>query len=925
MYDYGFFSFEDKADFLRRSEEFWNPDKTRFWQDAGVDLVIDRREGYLFWDMAGRRLIDLHLNGGTYNLGHRNPELIAVLEQAMGRFDIGNHHFPALARTALAEALVATCAPNMQRVIYGSGGGEATDIAIKTARHTRQRRKIVSIRKGYHGHTGLAVATGDDRFSTLFLSDRPDEFVQVPFNDLGAMEEALRGGDVAGVVIETIPATYGFPLPEPGYLRAVKALCERYGALYIADEVQTGLMRTGEMWGVAKAGIEPDIMIVGKGITGGMYPIACCVVSEECSAWLKEDGFGHISTGGGAELGCVVALKVLEICGRPEVRSMVHYISERFRAGLSAIQESYPDWLVGIRQDGVVMGLEFDHPQGAKLVMRRLYENGVWAIFSTLDPRVLQFKPGILLGPDLVDEILDRTAVAIGQAVGGRGRGARVTPLIETEAPGTARARMMLDRARWAATAFAAYDRERTRRVVEAVAEAAYQNAERFAIAAVEETGMGVAEHKRRKNEACSRGIADRYDVGDYVDAQIDADAKIVAVPKPAGVVLALTPSTNPIATVYFKVLLALMTRNAVVVSPHPLAKQTSVAAVHVLARAAVDAGAPDGCLQVVEEPTIPLIEALMADRGVDVIVATGGTAVVRAAYRSGNPSLGVGPGNVPALVDATADVAKAAACLADSKAFDNSILCTNESVAIVEERVADRLIRELGRHGAHVLDAEEAERARAAMYPEGRINTALAGKDAAALAAAAEIKVPAKTRVLVAPFPLIVPEEPLASEKLFPLLGLVRVPDAARGIDAARALLRIGGAGHSAVIHSHDPRTILAYGAALGVLRISVNAPGSTGGSGLDTNLAPTMTVGTGFFGRSSLTENLQPQHLTQWTRLAYEVDEPFGDFADLQPWSVRPEPAPVAAPARVPDGELTRDDLRAMILDELRDLVGR
>ena len=210
-------------------------------------------------------------------------------------------------------------------------------------------------------------------------------------------------------------------------------------------------------------------------------------------------------------------------------------------------------------------------------------------------------------------------------------------------------------------------------------------------------------------------------------------------------------------------------------------------------------------------------------------------------------------------------------------------------------------------------------------MYPEGRINTALAGKDAAALAAAAEIKVPAKTRVLVAPFPLIVPEEPLASEKLFPLLGLVRVPDAARGIDAARALLRIGGAGHSAVIHSHDPRTILAYGAALGVLRISVNAPGSTGASGLDTNLAPTMTVGTGFFGRSSLTENLQPQHLTQWTRLAYEVDEPFGDFADLQPWSVRPEPAPVAAPARVPDGELTRDDLRAMILDELRDLVGR
>ncbi len=479
---------------------------------------------------------------------------------------------------------------------------------------------------------------------------------------------------------------------------------------------------------------------------------------------------------------------------------------------------------------------------------------------------------------------------------------------------------MMLQRARWAATAFAGYDRERTRRVVEAVAEMAYQNAERFAVAAVEETGMGVPEHKRRKNEACSRAVLERYAGDDFVGVQIDAGAKIVAVPKPAGVVLALTPSTNPIATVYFKVLLSLMTRNAVVVSPHPLAKRTSAEAVHLLARAAVAAGAPDGCLQVVEEPTIPLIEALMSDDGVDVIVATGGTAVVRAAYRSGNPSLGVGPGNVPALVDATADVAAAAHCLADSKAFDNSILCTNESVAIVEERVADALEREFERCGAHVLDAEESDKVRNALYPEGRIDTALAGKDAAALAAAAEIELPRGTRVLVAPFPLVVPEEPLALEKLFPLLGLVRVPDAARGIDAARALLRIGGAGHSAVIHSTDPKTILAYGAAVRVLRVSVNAPGSTGGAGLDTNLAPTMTIGTGFFGRSSLTENLEPRHLTQWTRVAYATDAPFGDFAGLQPWEARPEPAPVAKP---PDNGLSRRELRALILEELKELV--
>src|ERR671931_1721003 len=145
MYDYGFFSFESKADFLRRSEEFWNPDKTRFWQDAGVDLVIDRREGYLFWDMDGRRLIDVHLNGGTYNVGHRNPEVMGAVTAAMDRFDIGNHHFPSLARTALAEVLVRTAPPTLRKVAYASGGGEAVDIALKSARHATGRRVIVPV------------------------------------------------------------------------------------------------------------------------------------------------------------------------------------------------------------------------------------------------------------------------------------------------------------------------------------------------------------------------------------------------------------------------------------------------------------------------------------------------------------------------------------------------------------------------------------------------------------------------------------------------------------------------------------------------------------------------------------------------------------------------------------------------------------
>jgi len=409
---------EAKLDFLDRSRAFWNPGKTQDWQDMGIDLVIDRREGYYLYDMDGHRLIDLHLNGGTYNLGHRNSELVQALKAGSERFDMGNHHFPALARTALAEALAA-CAPSpdMRYTAYGSGGGEAIDIALKTARHATKKRKIVSIVKAYHGHTGLAVKTGDDRFSKLFLSeDTEGEFVQIPFNDLNAMEDALRGRDVAAVIMETIPATYGFPMPQEGYLPGVKQLCERYDALYIADEVQTGLMRCGEMWGCTKYGIEPDIMVTGKGIGGGIYPIACVLISERCGGWLKEDGFGHISTGGGAELGCIVAMKVLEMVQRPEVRTMVRYISDYMRAGLEQIMAAYPDFFIGIRQHGVVMGLEFNHEQGAKPVMKHLYNNGVWAIFSTLDPRVLQFKPGLLMTQADCEEVLRRVEIGVGLA-----------------------------------------------------------------------------------------------------------------------------------------------------------------------------------------------------------------------------------------------------------------------------------------------------------------------------------------------------------------------------------------------------------------------------------------------------------------------------------------------------------------------------
>ena len=415
MFDYGHFRFESKQALFDKAIAYWNPDKTKFWQKAGIDLVIDRREGYCLYDMSGRRLIDLHLNGGTYNLGHRHPELVETLKGALDYFDIGNHWFPSVARAALAESLIKV-SPGMKYAVFAPGGAEAVDIAIKSARYATKRRKIVSIIKGYHGHSGLSVATGDDRFTKIFLSDQPETFIQVPFNDIAAMETALKGNDCAALIMETIPATYGFPMPKDGYLNACKALCEKYGAMYIADEVQTGLMRTGSMWGWQAYGVQPDIMVTAKGLSGGLYPISACLVNESTGEWLNEDGAAHISTSGGAELGCIVAHKVIEMLLRKETIANVHTVTEFFREGMKDMMERHGDIFTGVRQKGVILGLEFNHPEGAVSVSRALYEHGVWAIFSSLDKRVLQWKPGVLLSAGLCQEILDRFDAAMPRA-----------------------------------------------------------------------------------------------------------------------------------------------------------------------------------------------------------------------------------------------------------------------------------------------------------------------------------------------------------------------------------------------------------------------------------------------------------------------------------------------------------------------------
>ncbi len=482
-------------------------------------------------------------------------------------------------------------------------------------------------------------------------------------------------------------------------------------------------------------------------------------------------------------------------------------------------------------------------------------------------------------------------------------------------------AKLMLDRARWAAAKLARMDRASILRAAEAVANAGHAKAQHYAEWAVRETGMGVVDHKRIKNEACSRGVYDLYRHEDFVGPRIEAAKKIVELPRPAGVIFALIPVTNPVCTVYFKTLLALMTRNAIILSPHPGAKACCADAARVLAEAAVAAGAPDGAIQVIAEPSIPLIEKLMADDRVNLIVATGGPSVVKAAYRSGNPALGVGPGNAPVLVDDTADLKLAAKRIVESKAFDNSILCTNESVLLAFATVADRLLENLRAERAHICTPEETQKLRALLFKDPGFNIPMIGKDASVIAREAGFEA-RNARILVTPVNLVQPEEKLVREKLAPVLAFARVQNIDQAIAAARSMMRRSGTGHSAAIHSKNEANILAFTAAVPALRVAVNAGCSLGAAGFETNLGPSMTIGTGFAGGSSIGDNLTPHHLLQYARLAYnkEASESFGKFEGLDPLNLpRREPATVSLAIDNSNDSDLRRELRRIILEEL------
>jgi len=387
--------------------------KVSFYRSAGMDLVMGERSGAFFTDLDGRRFLNCHCNGGVFNLGHRHPRIVQALEEALKLLDIGNHHLMSVMRGLLAQRLAEGAPGDLDCVVFGTGGGEAIDLAIKLARGFTGRPGIVSALGGYHGHTGLALAAGDERYRRPFEPLAP-QFHQVPFNDTAAMAQAVTE-ETAAVILETVPATAGMPIPAADYLQAVRRLCDERGALLVMDEVQTGLGRTGKLWGIEHFGVVPDIMVTAKGLSGGLYPISATIYRRPLDSFFQADPFIHISTFGGAELGCAAALAVLDVVADPGFLAAVGRRAQELAEGLEGLRRRWPEAILEIRQLGLMVGIVTASEMGGPLLSRLCFEEGLFAVYANNDRRVLQFLLPLIVTSAEVEFAVERLGRAVGK------------------------------------------------------------------------------------------------------------------------------------------------------------------------------------------------------------------------------------------------------------------------------------------------------------------------------------------------------------------------------------------------------------------------------------------------------------------------------------------------------------------------------
>lgn len=465
--------------------------------------------------------------------------------------------------------------------------------------------------------------------------------------------------------------------------------------------------------------------------------------------------------------------------------------------------------------------------------------------------------------------------------------------------------------ARTAQREFATATQEQVDRVCAAMAEAVHRDAARLGRMAHEETGYGVPAHKQVKVEFASKAVWESIrDIPTVGVLRRDPQRRVVEIGWPVGVVVALTPSTNPNSTAVFKVLVSVKARNGVVVAPHPAAKQSTYEAVRLMAEAGERAGMPRGLVSCMREVSLPGSQELMRHHATSLILATGGTPMVRAAHSTGKPAIGVGPGNVPVYVDRSADVAAAARAIVNSKAFDCSVICATEQSVVADAPIAEQLREQMRRHGAYWVDPEQKRALERVLFtPSGAMDPTAVGKTPQQLATLAGITVPASARVLVADLQAVGRVEPLSGEKLTTVLGFYVEDGWRAGCERCIELLRFGGDGHSLVIHATDEDVILAFGIEKPAFRILVNTWGTLGAIGATTGVMPSMTLAPGGVGGSVVSDNITVTHLLNVKRVAYPVREP-------PPAAYEPAPGVVAG-AVAPDPQVDR--IVARVLDQL------
>ncbi|MFX1284237.1 MAG: aspartate aminotransferase family protein [Promethearchaeota archaeon] len=400
--------------------------KVGFFESLGLGVIQGERKGVKIKMLEGTadgepplELIDCHTSGGVFNLGHHHPEINQALREGLDAgLDIGDHHILSEQRALLAKQLADLLPGNICKTMFSAAGGEAIDLAIKLSRAFTNRKKIVSAKRAYHGVTGFALGACASSFKDPFLWSLPD-FQQVPFADIEYLRKTMDE-ETACVLFETIPATGGILIPPEGYFAEVRELCDDLGVVMIVDEVQTGLGRTGKMWGIygglyPNEKIVPDMIVLAKGMSAGVYPLSTTSYKPKFEEVFEEDPFLHISTTGGSELGCYVTMKMLDIITRPGFLKHVQNMGIKFGKGLTELQQKSSEKVVDIRGRGLMWGIEFQDEFTSLYFTLKMIKNGVWCDYCGNYKVTNKFLPPLIIQPNDIDEILHQVEKTLGE------------------------------------------------------------------------------------------------------------------------------------------------------------------------------------------------------------------------------------------------------------------------------------------------------------------------------------------------------------------------------------------------------------------------------------------------------------------------------------------------------------------------------